>query len=96
VLASIERPEQIAEATSQGYAPALVVPEFPNGKRAFMVEGTRFIPCPAETTGTNCVNCRLCLDVDLFRMNAGIAFKAHGPDVAQARAALVQIGRRAA
>lgn len=96
VLASVEKPRQVREARSRGYAPALVVEDFPNGKRAFEVEGTRFIPCPAETLGKTCVECRLCLDVDLVAKGLGIAFKVHGADSAAAVAALTPLRIRSA
>jgi hypothetical protein len=79
VLASVERPAELAEARLRGYAAAIVVERFPNGAKAWMVRGTRVIPCPAETRGTNCADCRLCLgEVDLVAMRAAIAFEVHG------------------
>lgn len=97
VLASVETPEQIVRARARGYQPALVVESFPAGKRPFEVGGVRFIPCPAETLGKTCIECRLCLDADLAGMNAGIAFAIHGWDAKAAKAALVPLKvRRAA
>lgn len=87
VLASVERAEDIPLARAQGYAPALVVEQHDDGQ-AYDVQGTRIIPCPAETKGTTCVECRLCLDRDLVRMNAGIAFAAHGSAVSSVLTAL--------
>jgi hypothetical protein len=94
VLASVETPEDVQLARGRGYVPALVVEEFPDGKRPFKVGGTRFIPCPAETLGKTCVECRLCLDAPLRAMGAGIAFAIHGRDAAAAKSALVQLGGR--
>lgn len=92
VLASIERPEDVAVANAAGYAAALVVDSFPSSK-AFSLTGTeaRVVPCPAETRGATCVECRLCLDVDLRRKNVAIAFEAHGPAARRAKQALVQL-----
>jgi ParB-like chromosome segregation protein Spo0J len=92
VLASVERPEDIEAARKRGYAAAIVVEDFPSDE-AFSLPGTnaKVIPCPAETRGTNCAECRLCLDRDLLEMNAAIAFKVHGRQAEQAREALVQI-----
>lgn len=87
-LASVETARQVRAARRRGYAPALVVEQFPAGKRPFEVAGTRFVPCPAETLGKTCVECRLCLDVDLHSKNLGIAFQLHGRD-----ASLVQLGK---
>lgn len=99
VLASVESADQVRAARRRGYAPALVVPRFPDGKRPFKLAGTRFIPCPAETLGKTCVECRLCLGgVDLRAKKLGIAFEVHGMASVIARTALVQLrpGRRAA
>lgn len=83
VLASIERAEDAPRALARGYAPAITVEAFPEGGRAFSLPeapGVRFVPCPQETRGTTCVECRLCLDVDLANLKTptGIAFAAHG------------------
>lgn len=93
VLASVETATQAREARLRGYAPALVVEQFPD-KKAFSVDGVKVVPCPAETTGTTCVDCRLCLDRPLHEMGVGIAFAAHGLDVDLAVTALRAAGRR--
>jgi hypothetical protein len=95
VLASVEHGSDFAAARAQGYAPAIVLPAF-SSERAFTVPGggtTKVIPCPAETRGTTCVECRLCLDRDLLAMNAAIGFSVHGAGAVAAREKLVQIGR---
>lgn len=92
VLASIEHPTQAKEARARGYASAIVVDEFPNGAKAFSIdERTKAVPCPAESGKTTCVECRLCLDVDLLGINRAIAFRAHGWD---RHKVLTQITRR--
>jgi hypothetical protein len=93
VLASVERAEEIASARRQGYAAAIVVPEHPSS-RAYRLPGsiTPIVPCPAETKGRTCAECRLCLDRDL--MGVAIGFAAHGHGVAQVKETLVQLGRR--
>lgn len=60
IQASVERPEQIAAAHKCGYDAAIVAPRFPRD-RAFALPGTTsmVIPCPAQTSGTSCVRCRL-------------------------------------
>lgn len=95
VLASIESPAQAAAALAQGYAPVIVVDQFPSSK-AFGLPGApvRFVPCPAETrsgAGVTCATCRLCLDRDLVKLGLGIAFEAHGTKAQQVREKLVQI-----
>lgn len=79
VLASIENPLQARVVRRQGYAPALVVESHPPDGRAYEKDGTRWIPCPAQTREVGCTDCRLCFDADaLFERRAGIAFAAHG------------------
>jgi hypothetical protein len=92
VLASVERPEDVEIARRRGYASALVVAEFASEK-AYRLPGStaRVVPCPAETRGTTCVECRLCLDADLLAMNVAIGFRVHGPGAKYAREALVAL-----
>jgi len=79
VLASVDTVEQISEARNQGYAPAMVFPEFKD-KKAFIYGDTKFIPCPSQThEHIDCETCKLCFKADdLFKRNAGIAFEVHG------------------
>ena len=68
------------EARGRGYAPSIVVRQFPD-RRAFYVRGIvgRVVPCPAETGDRTCVQCRLCLsDEGLLERATTIAFAAHG------------------
>ncbi len=94
VLASIESVEDVEEARRAGYPAALVVAKFPSGK-AFPVAGSevRAIPCPAETGYTTCIECRLCLDRDLLKMNRAIAFETHGSGARKANQALIHLRR---
>lgn len=80
VLASMEDPKLAAKARKRGYAPALVVPEFPNGAKSFERDGTTWTPCPAQTKeDVHCTECKLCMnDKRLYEGNRGIAFEAHG------------------
>jgi hypothetical protein len=79
VLASIENTADGREALERGYAPAVVVPQF-EGDRAFVQDGIRWIPCPAQTKDdVSCADCKLCMNADALRdRGAGIAFEAHG------------------
>lgn len=91
VLASVETIAQSAEAFALGYAPALVVPEFPNGQKAWRpAPWLKAVPCPAETGKRTCVECRLCLDRPLHEMGVAIAFAAHGHGAEQVQRALTQ------
>ena len=95
VLASVENEHQVLAARARGYAPALVVDRFPDGKRPFLVASIRVVPCPAETLAKTCVECRLCLDVDLTAKGLGIGFQVHGLDSAAAVRALTPLTTRA-
>lgn len=80
ILASVNHVNEVEAARAQGYAPAIVVPEHPSEK-AFQLDGcdTKFIPCPAQTRGVGCTDCRLCFNADrLHEGNFGIAFAVHG------------------
>jgi hypothetical protein len=78
VLASVETPTEITAAMKQGYAAAIVADGF-KSKKAYQSNGRTITPCPAETVGTSCIKCRLCLNADALReRNAVIAFAAHG------------------
>lgn len=92
VLASVETPREIEVARKRGYPCAIVVEEFPNNEKAFQVSGSKanIFPCPAETKGVTCVECRLCLDRDLVKANTAIAFRLHGQRGREAREALAQ------
>ena len=85
VLASVESAGDGHRAARRGYVPALVVDRF-EGATAFERGGTTWIPCPAETRGTTCVECRLCLDRTewMRETSRGIAFAVHGQDAAAA------------
>jgi hypothetical protein len=93
VLASVEVPQDIEVARVAGYASAIVVDKFLSD-RAFELPGTtaKIVPCPAETKGTTCIECRLCLDADkLLERNVTIAFAAHGSGKRRVQAKLVQL-----
>lgn len=80
ILASVNSIDDVKLARQQGYAPALVVAEHTSNK-AYLLEGssTKWIPCPNQTTGVACSDCRLCFNADrLFQGHYGIAFAAHG------------------
>lgn len=96
ILASVETAAQVEEARSRSYVPALTIREFPQGAKPFRIPGsdTTFIPCPAETKGATCVECRLCLDREpyLHDTNKGISFAVHGMSATQAKKRLPMFG----
>jgi hypothetical protein len=78
MLASCETVGQARAAMRKGYAAALVVKEHLSG-RHYLKDGLRVIPCPYETRGVKCSDCKLCFDDR--RLRAGglvIGFAAHG------------------
>lgn len=80
VLASCETAAQAEEAHARGYAVALIVPQFAQDG-AYDLPGTllRVIPCPWQTRGVTCRECRLCWDSErLHREGLVIGFAAHG------------------
>lgn len=90
-LASVESPWQAQLARSLGYVPAVVVPSFPNGAKAFEYGRVKAVPCPAEVQPgkVTCSSCRLCMDDERLRSKGlGIAFSVHGKE---ARTAAAQI-----
>lgn len=88
VLASVQSTDKARQAIQRGYAPAITLPYFPRDK-AFIVDGLKIIPCPAETRGKTCATCRLCFDDGKIRsQNAVIGFALHGRGSSAARRAL--------
>ena len=80
VLASVSNITEAFEAKKQGYASAIVVAEHASDK-AFTIPGsdTKWIPCPAQTKGVGCSDCKLCFNANrLYANDFGIAFSAHG------------------
>ena len=80
VLASCETLSQVILAAAKGYAAALVVASHPENGRAFTAPGgVKVIPCPSQTRGVSCTDCRLCWnDKLLLAQGACISFAAHG------------------
>lgn len=81
ILASIDKMSEAPLAQAQGYAIAVVVPEFKNGNKVWEEQGMKLIPCPAQTNPETitCTKCRLCFrDEFLAKNNYAIAFAAHG------------------
>lgn len=75
VLASVDHYSEIPLARAQGYRSiAIAVPKF-HGDRAFSLpDGTKAVPCPAQTgRADNCEQCKLCT-----RSGVVVAFEAHG------------------
>lgn len=79
VLASVDNTYEAKQAFYSKYTPAIIVDKF-EGKKAFIKDDVKFIPCPAQThDNISCASCKLCLNSDkLFALKTGIAFEAHG------------------
>lgn len=93
VWASCETPADLAEAHQAGYAAAITVPSFPDGTKTFELGDHRVLPCPAQTRGKTCVECRLCLDrePELRAAGTAIGFALHGAQASTARDRLVSL-----
>lgn len=91
VLASVQDPWDIRHAHLRGYAVAITLPEFPSDK-TFTLPGYRdhkVIPCPAQTRGVTCTDCKLCFDDQrLLKNDLSIGFAVHGFGGNRARNAL--------
>lgn len=78
VLASAETPLQVHEAQEKGWATALVTGPHPTDK-LYKQDGLKILPCPEQTRGVSCVDCRLCLNTQKLRdKGITIGFAAHG------------------
>jgi hypothetical protein len=78
ILASGETTEQMKAYQARGYATALVVPEF-KSEKLYVQDGIKILPCPNQTRGVQCVDCRLCMnDTRLREKGITIAFEPHG------------------
>lgn len=78
VLASCETVREVREAQARGYPAALVVEAFPGAAR-YEVDGRPVVPCPEQTRGITCAECRLCMQGDrLLRSGVTVGFAAHG------------------
>lgn len=93
VLASCETTAQVRGARKRGYATALVVDEFAEKKRhrlsskAGKAAGLYILPCPQQTHGSACSDCRLCFDDKAFAERGhSIAFLVHGAPATVRRA----------
>jgi len=93
VLASCETPEEVREAEALGYATAIVV-DAHGTDRVQLMDGHKTLPCPQQTRGVTCAECRICTD-DRRLHAAGItvAFAAHGGTTSRKRA-LETVARR--
>jgi hypothetical protein len=93
ILGSANTLEDIPKILAQGYAPTIVVSKHESPK-AKMIQGVNFIPCPAQTKGIGCADCRLCLNADgLLARKAGISFEAHGVKTKQLKSRLKILGQ---
>ncbi len=76
VLASCETDADVAEATSRGYAVALVRA---HADLPRTVGGLRTIPCPQQTGAKlDCASCKMCTRDQSLRGRAAIVFDPHG------------------
>jgi hypothetical protein len=96
-LASCETLTDVRAAMRRGYAAALVVESHPADGKAFIKDGLRHIPCPNQTRGVTCADCKLCWSDGLLRkMHSIITFAVHGGGRKAAAESLIQIQALAA
>jgi hypothetical protein len=82
VRASVERVEDIKVARERGYPAAIVVDRHESDKR-YTIGGEDVVPCPEQTRGKTCEECRLC-----WGGNVTVAFAIHGARKNAAREAI--------
>lgn len=86
VLASCETADDVRAAGHRGYATAMVVREHLTD-RLTEVDGIKVLPCPEQTRGVSCAECRLCQRDDYLRDSGiTIAFAAHGSPASKSKA----------
>jgi hypothetical protein len=72
VLASCEKPEQVAQAQAKGYSCVLIVPYHPTNK-VYNYKGINILPCPAQfknadgTFRVTCEDCSICQRPEMLR-----------------------------
>jgi hypothetical protein len=77
VLASLDDAADVDAAAAQGYRwTAVVVPSHGIDRAVRTHDGRTILPCPEQTRGTPCVDCRACFRADDGRTT--ILFAAHG------------------
>jgi hypothetical protein len=84
VWASCETPADVRAAHKASYRATLVVSEPFESDKLHVRDGLRVLPCPFETRGVTCVECRLCLDAPIDPKIV-IGFVAHGNGKEKAR-----------
>jgi hypothetical protein len=94
MLASVETLEDAEDAIDVGYTPAITVLKF-HQRKAYSVPGSslKIVPCPAQTYGRKCNECRLCFrDLPKGTM---IGFELHGSGASAASKRLSVLGQEA-
>jgi hypothetical protein len=84
VLASCEKPEDVAKALAKGYAVALVTPFHPSNK-VYQYGGLNVLPCPAQFKSeegkrtVTCEDCNICQNPQMLRdRNLVVGFQPDG------------------
>jgi hypothetical protein len=93
VLASTETPQQAEKAIQRGYLPTMTVANFWSNKAYNVGGGIKVVPCPAQTKGKKCIECRLCFGRTLGDGKV-IGFATHGRSAAKARTRLPVFNQR--
>lgn len=85
VWASTETVAEAAAAQARGYRASITSRSTPKDGKAQVINGIKVVPCPYESRGISCIQCRLCLDGKLDKRVA-IGFKIHGQDFERSKA----------
>jgi hypothetical protein len=94
VLASCETAVDVSDAKARDYQTAIVVEKFAKKGRHTLgpefgdAAGVEVLPCPQQTSGRTCSECRLCFDDEKLAARGGysIAFEVHGAPATVTRA----------
>lgn len=91
VLASCQSVAGVKKAMARGYAVALIVPQFQQ-EAAYDYGGLKLLPCPWQTRGITCKDCKICLDDERLRKNEiVVGFTAHGAGAKKVREKLISL-----
>jgi hypothetical protein len=81
VVASLDSVDDVHAANLAGYDMTSLVVAKHTGPKAYAADGTRVVPCPNQTLGKTCRECRLCFGEHAMT----IAFEAHGAGAGKAK-----------
>lgn len=93
VLASCEKPSQVAEARAKGYQCVLITPDHPSNK-VYEYHGVKVLPCPAQflyngERKVTCEDCSICQRPEMLKeRNLVVGFQ---PDLKQMKKKILRL-----